>query len=87
MLAVWPRLLEKVSLWLEIDYRTIMLFCVSTFLFIIVFELLSIVSVQDNRIATLAQMVGILTEKQRQAEEKLRKLDPASAPPDSTPKD
>jgi hypothetical protein len=33
-----------------------------------VFELLTIVSVQDQKITTLAQLVGILMEKQKLAE-------------------
>jgi len=42
-----------------------MLFGVSVFLILIVFELLTIVSVQDRKITTLAQMVGILMEHQK----------------------
>jgi hypothetical protein len=41
---------------------------VSVFLFFIVFELLSIVSVQDQKITALAQLVGILMEKEKLAD-------------------
>jgi hypothetical protein len=53
---------------LNIQYTTFALMCVSVFLFLVVFELLSIVSVQDQKITALAQLVGILMEKQKLAE-------------------
>ena len=65
VLAVWPSLIELWASRLQMNYGTLMLLCVSTFLFLIVFELLTIVSQQDQRISTLAQLVGILLEKQK----------------------
>jgi len=53
---------------LKIQYTTLALIGVSVFLFFIVFELLSIVSVQDRKITSLAQLVGILMEKQKLAD-------------------
>jgi hypothetical protein len=41
---------------------------VAGFLTVMVFELLTIVSLQDQKITTLAQLVGILMEKQKLAE-------------------
>ena len=53
---------------LGIQYPTLALICVSVFLFLVVFELLTIVSVQDQKINGLAQLVAILMEKQKLAE-------------------
>ena len=53
---------------LGIQYNTLALICVSVFLFLVVFELLTIVSVQDQKITALAQLVAILMEKQQLAE-------------------
>ncbi len=64
-LAFFPRGVEILSDWLHIEQKTITLMCVTIFLILIIFELLSIVSVQDRKITTLAQMVGILMEKQQ----------------------
>jgi len=48
----------------HIEYGTLSLLFVAGFLMLMVLELLSIVSQQDRKITTLAQMVGILMEKQ-----------------------
>jgi hypothetical protein len=53
---------------LGIQYNTLSLICVSVFLFLVVFELLTIVSVQDQKINALAQLVAILMEKQKLAD-------------------
>ena len=68
LLAAWPNALGQVAYLLDMDYRTVTLLCVAGFLTIMVFELLTIVSVQDQKITTLAQHVGILMEKQKLAE-------------------
>src|ERR1700760_4855616 len=65
LLAVWPRGVELLAHATHIAEATVMLFGVSVFLIMIVFELLTIVSVQDRKITTLAQMVGILMEHQK----------------------
>lgn len=53
---------------LGIQYNTLALICVAVFLFLTVFELLTIVSVQDQKITALAQLVAILMEKQNLAD-------------------
>jgi len=63
-LAMWPDAMGMLAEWVHIEYRTLTLLFVSAFLFLMVLELLSIVSQQDRKITTLAQMVGILMEKQ-----------------------
>jgi hypothetical protein len=65
LLAVWPRGVEILTRATHIEQSTVMLLCVSVFLILTVFELLTIVSVQDRKITTLAQMVGILMENQK----------------------
>jgi hypothetical protein len=69
LLAFWPDVVGWIAHRLGIYYSTFALICVSVFLFLVVFELLSIVSVQDQKITSLAQMVGILMQKQKQTEE------------------
>jgi hypothetical protein len=68
LLAAWPNAVGQIAYLLDMDYRTVTLLCVAGFLTVMVFELLTIVSVQDQKITTLAQHVGILMEKQRLAE-------------------
>jgi hypothetical protein len=67
-LAVWPDAVGVVARVLHMDYRTVTLLCVAGVLGLMVFELLTIVSVQDQKITALAQLVGILMEKQKLAE-------------------
>ncbi len=67
-LAFWPDGVGWMAEKLKIQYNTLALICVSVFLFLIVFELLSIVSVQDQKITALAQLVGILMEREKLAE-------------------
>ena len=67
-LAFKPSAVGWIAHKLNIQYTTFALICVSVFLFLVVFELLSIVSVQDQKINSLAQFVGILMEKQKLAE-------------------
>ena len=67
-LAAWPNAVGTIAHFLDMDYRTVTLLGVATVLALMVFELLTIVSVQDQKITTLAQLVGILMEKQKLAE-------------------
>ena len=67
-LAFWPDGVGWIAQNLGIQYNTLALVCVSVFLFLVVFELLTIVSVQDQKITALAQLVAILMEKQKLAE-------------------
>jgi len=67
-LAFWPNGVGWMAEKLKIQYNTLALIGVSVFLFLIVFELLTIVSVQEQKITTLAQLVGILMEKQKLVE-------------------
>ena len=67
-LAAWPNAVGLVADVLHMDYRTVTLLCVASVLALMVFELLTIVSVQDQKITALAQLVGIMMEKQKLAE-------------------
>ena len=67
-LAFWQNGIGWIAQRLGIQYTTLALICVSVFLFLIVFELLTIVSVQDQKITALAQLVGILMEKHKLAD-------------------
>ena len=68
VLAAWPNAIGYLADLLDIHYQTVTLLCVTGFLTVMVFELLTIVSVQDQKITALAQLVGILMEKQKLAE-------------------
>jgi hypothetical protein len=76
ILAFRPQTVGWLALRLGIQYNTFALICVSGFLFLTVFELLSIVSVQDQQITALAQLVAILMEKQKLAEQAPKELGP-----------
>ncbi len=67
-LAAWPSAVGRLADFLNVDYRTLTLLGVASVLAMMVFELLTIVSVQDQKITALAQLVGILMEKQKLAE-------------------
>ncbi|HET6249255.1 MAG TPA: DUF2304 domain-containing protein [Tepidisphaeraceae bacterium] len=67
-LAFWPDAVGWIATKLKIQYTTLALIGVSVFLFLIVFELLTIVSVQDQKITALAQLVGILMEREKLAD-------------------
>lgn len=68
VLAIWPAGVGWVALRLRVEYHTVSVLCIAAFLILMVFELLTIVSLQDRKIATLAQIVGILMEKQGMSE-------------------
>ena len=63
VLAIWQDAVGVLSKLLGIQYTTFSLLCVTVFLFVMVFELLTIVSVQDRKINTLSQMGGLLMHK------------------------
>lgn len=64
VLALWRDGVGYLAQWLDIDYRTLALIGVTTFFMLMIFKLLSIVSVQERRITTLAQNMSILMQKQ-----------------------
>jgi hypothetical protein len=80
VLAVWPRTVEYLASITHIEQPTIMLLCISVFLILIIFELLSIVSVQDRKITTLAQLVGILMEQSKLVDRQHNGISPKDDP-------
>ena len=82
-LAFWPDAVGWMATQLGIQYTTFALICVSVFLFLMVFELLTIVSVQDQKITALAQLVAILMEKQKLAEPEHRPAEVAESSSDT----
>ena len=80
LLAAWPNAVEHVSRILGIQYQTVALIAVTTFMLLSVFELLTIVSVQDQKISELAQLVGILMQKQNLSEPEHRPAAPEDHP-------
>jgi small-conductance mechanosensitive channel len=79
VLAIWPTGVGWVAQRLHIGYQTVSLLCVVAFLILMVFEFLTIVSLQERRIATLAQIVGIMMEKHGMSDRVLN--EPSSAVP------
>ena len=81
-LALWPNGVEYAATILGIHYQTVALISVTSFLLLAVFELLTIVSTQDQKISQLAQLVGILMEKQKLAEPEHKPADDAATDAD-----
>jgi Uncharacterized conserved protein (DUF2304) len=80
VLAVWPKSIEYLAHITHIEQATVMLFCISVFLILVIFELLSIVSVQDRKITTLAQLVGILMEHHKLVDRQHNGISPKDDP-------
>ena len=68
ILAMWPPAIGWLAGKLQIDYHTASLLCVMAFLILMLFEIFTIVSLQERKIATLAQIIGIMMEKQRMSD-------------------
>lgn len=68
LLALWPDAVVYLSGVLGIEKPTLLVLGLTVFVVLIIFELLSIVSVQERKITALAQIVGILSQKQREME-------------------
>jgi hypothetical protein len=68
LLALWPDAVVFLSGALSIEKPTFLVLGLTVFVVLIIFELLSIVSVQERKITALAQIVGILSQKQREME-------------------
>ena len=65
LLGFWPDGIVLASKWLGMEKPTIMVLALAGFLILVIFQLLSIVSVQDRRITSLTQEVGLLREELR----------------------
>ncbi len=62
-LAVWPDAIGWLAGRLGIESQTVLLLAVTTFFLVLNFNILSIVSIQERRITSLAQMVAIMAQK------------------------
>jgi small-conductance mechanosensitive channel len=86
-LAIWPAGLGWMAERLRMDYHTLSMLCIAAFLILVIFEMLTIVSLQDRKISTLAQIVGIMMEKEgitdRPRAEKTQANYPSSAKTES----
>lgn len=67
VLALWPDGIVFFERRLAIEKPTLLVLGVSTYFLLTTFELLSIVSVQERRIATLSQHLAILMRQQEDA--------------------
>lgn len=63
ILSLWPDGIVWLSTTLRIEKATLLVLLVAGFLILVVFELLSIVSVHERKIATLTQLTAILVEQ------------------------
>lgn len=68
ILAAWPDAVVFLSEHLQIEKPTLLVMGLTGFVVLIIFELLSIVSVQERKIASLTQMLGIVMHKQKELE-------------------
>ncbi|QQE11115.1 DUF2304 domain-containing protein [Planctomycetota bacterium] len=66
VLAFWPDGILFISDILEIEKATLLVLCSTMYFVLTTFALLSIVSIQERKLTTLSQMVGILMEKQQE---------------------
>lgn len=62
LLAVWREGMALLAQWLDIDYRTLALMMVTTFVVVMNLKLLSMLSVQERKINELAQRLAIRAE-------------------------
>ena len=62
VLAMWPDGIVFLSNLLRIEKATLLVLLVSAFLILVIFELLSIVSVHERRIVRLAQDIAIMKQ-------------------------
>ena len=63
ILSLWPDGIVWLSNVLRIEKATLLVLLVTGFLLLVIFELLSIVSVHERKIATLTQLTAILVEQ------------------------
>lgn len=62
-MAVWRDAMGTIAHWLGIDYRTLALLLLATFVVIVNLKLLSLLSVQEQKINELAQRLAMLSER------------------------
>lgn len=65
VLAVWRDAMGLFAQWLNVDYRTLAILMVTTFVVIMNLKMLSLLSVQERKINELAQRLGVMTERKR----------------------
>ena len=58
--ALWPDLIVWAERTFQIEKATLLILCVATYFILTTFALLSIVSVQERKLTTLAQEVSLL---------------------------
>lgn len=63
LLAVWPDGIVFVSELLAIEKATLLVLSLAAFVLLMLFELLTIVSVQDQKITALAQEIALLNNQ------------------------
>ena len=68
VLAVWPDGIVYLSDKLAIEKPTLMVLILTAFVVLVLLQLLSIVSIQDRRIATLTQILSIVRHELREGE-------------------
>ena len=67
-LAVWPDAIVWIEQTLRIEKPTVMVFALGTFTILLIFKLLSVVSIQERRITTLAQRLAMIEASADQSE-------------------
>ena len=67
VLGFWPDGIVRLQDLLRIEKPTLLALCIATYFLLTTFELLSIVSVQERKIDSLAQIVGIMQHEHGKA--------------------
>jgi len=65
VLAVWRDAMGQLAAWLDVDYRTLAILMVTTFVVVMNLKMLSLLSVQERKINELAQRLAVMTERKR----------------------
>ena len=63
LLAFWPDAIVTISEKLQIEKPTVLVLALAAYVVLVNFELLSIVSVQERKIAALTQIVALMTKQ------------------------
>ncbi len=69
VLAVWRDGMGILAQWLHVDYRTLTILMVTTFMVIMNLKMLSLLSVQEKKINELAQRLGVLSLRDTDGED------------------
>jgi hypothetical protein len=83
-LAAWPDAVVYLSEKMNIEKPTLLLMALAGFLIIMIIQLLSLVSVLERKVTTLAQMLGTMNSDKAELDRRLRALEKKDQPVDNS---